>query len=108
MKKLAVSALLLLQTSFVFAGGSQGLVTKPLANRTGLFMFSAGVHNNKPACVTTDLGTWAVDAGTDGGKAIQAIVLTAYAQGKTLKVIGTGNCTVKTDREDISYVHVVE
>jgi hypothetical protein len=92
-----------------FAGGgtSAGLVTAPLVNDSGIFMFGAGVHNNKPACSTIgDSQAWAFDAKTPAGKAMQALMMLAYAQGKTVAVNGSGVCDAWGDRERPSNVYI--
>lgn len=87
------------------AGQSEGPVGGPLVIGTGVFIFDAGPHD-KPACSTVG-DDWAVDLTTAGGKAVQALVLTAFALGKTVHVVGKGVCDVWADRETPNYLYIV-
>ncbi|MBY0572346.1 MAG: hypothetical protein K2P84_01590 [Undibacterium sp.] len=110
MKKSSILLPLLAVSMMAFAGSSsEGLVTIPLATDYGAFIFSAGTPTNKPSCSTATAGNYAVNLNTAGGRAIQALVLTAYANGKSLRVDGKGICeSIQTDRESVNYVYIVE
>ena len=71
-------------------------------------MFGAGTHQSKPDCVTATLGTWAVNLKTEHGKAMQAIVMSAHAQGKAVHVQGLNTCDVWGDRESVNFLYIVE
>lgn len=88
------------------AGASLGKVTGLLVNNQGAAIFSAGTHDNKPACATA--GGWIFDSTAAAGKTIISVILSAQAQGKQVQVIGTGNCTYWGDRENISYLTVYD
>ncbi len=92
----------------VLAGASEGFVGTPLVNEQGVFMFSAGAKQGVTCATLKD--QWALDAKTSAGKAMQALVLSAYAQGKRLHVEGRGPsaCDVWGDRETPSYLFIVD
>lgn len=85
-------------SSIFAAGDSTGVVSQPLIGDTGVLMFLAGTHNNKPAC-STQGDAWAFDVKTSAGKSMQAFLMLAYAQGKTIHVVGSGDCKDWGDRE---------
>lgn len=88
--------------------GDYSLVTKPVVTDQDKFFFSAGSHQNKPNCVTTDLGTWAVDLNSNHGSAMQALVMSAHAQGKRVHVNGKGDCGIWGDRESVNFLFIVD
>lgn len=106
--KLIFAVLLVISPVVALAGASQGKVTKPLVSHLDVFIFSAGTLQQGASCAVSNLGTWAVDLTTDHGKAIQAVVLTAYAQGKEIEVRGRGVCDVFSDRESVDYLFIVD
>lgn len=101
---------LLLVSGFSIAGSQTGEVQKlfvsgrdyaaPNQNPTHLYI--AGNYNAKPACATS--GYWAVDTDTQQGKSILSLILTAYATGKQVSLLGTGNCTLRPDMETLFQV----
>jgi hypothetical protein len=60
-----------------------------------------------PACATQPT-RFAFNATTPGGKVQLAGLLTAYAAGKRVNIIGTGNCTLFADSETLSYFMTVD
>jgi len=86
-------------------GSSTGRIVDQLIGNTGVAMFSAGVHQSKPACSTVG-DAWAFDVKTPAGAAMYSFLLSAYAQGKTINVVGTGNCDIWGDRESVAYLTV--
>ena len=88
----------------VFASDSSGLIVGPLVQE-GIFMFAAGTHNKKPACSTVG-DAWAFDANNSAGRSMQALIMLAYALGKSVTVIGSGDCKAWGDRERPAYVYV--
>ncbi len=50
----------------------------------------------------------AIDASTDQGKAQLAGLLMAYAQGKSIVIQGTGQCSAHPSRETVSYFYIVD
>ena len=101
---------LLLVSSISFAGNQSGSVQKlfvsgrdyaaPNQNPTHLNI--TGNYIAKPACATS--GYWAVDTDTQQGKSILSLLLTAYATGKEISLLGTGNCSLRPDMETLFQV----
>lgn len=84
------------------AGSSNGVVSQILVQDVYV-MFVAGDHAAKPAC-STQGEAWAFNSSTPGGKAMYALLLSANAQGKTVNVLGSGNCNDWGDREMPTYI----
>jgi len=59
-----------------------------------------------PACAAGQPERYALDPGTDGGKAMIALVMTAYAQGKPITVEGANVCDIWSDTETTNWVGV--
>jgi hypothetical protein len=87
------------------AGSSVGVVTRIYAHSGDVILFSAGSHQGKPAC-STAADEWAFSLSTQSGKAMYALLLTAYAQGKQVAVVGTGTCSAWGDRESPVYIYI--
>lgn len=106
--KLILSVTLLSAIAFAslpaFSGDSNGLISNPLV-QDGVFMFGAGTHNKKPVCSTVGDG-WAFDANVSAGRSMQALIMLAFALGKPVTVIGSGDCKAWGDRERPAYVSI--
>jgi hypothetical protein len=87
------------------AGSSVGVVTRIYAHSGDVILFSAGSHQGKPAC-STAADEWAFSLTTQSGKAMYALLLTAYAEGKQVAVVGTGTCSAWGDRESPVYIYI--
>lgn len=87
------------------AGSSNGAVSRLLVNSSNTVMFTAGSVANKPACSTVP-NSWAFSLTTPSGKAMYALLLTAYAQGKQVVVEGTGTCSAWGDSETPLYIYI--
>ena len=93
-------------TSGVASTAAQGYVLAITQLREGPFIFGqSGDRTAQPSCST--LNRWAVDTSTDAGKAMVAIILSAYSMRKQIVIQGTGDCSVWFDSEAIQYLHVV-
>ena len=103
----AVLSSLLIFASSVNAGSSSGLVTLVMAHVGDVIIFSAGPHQNKPACSTAG-EDWAFSLSTQTGKAMYALILSAQAQGKQINVMGTNTCPAWGDREAPAYVYITQ
>ena len=70
------------------------------------FIYVNVAPSGVPACATntTALQRFAFDLTTDAGKAMIAIVLTAYVNKSPLDIVGTDSCTVWSDTETVSYL----
>lgn len=86
-----------------WAGGSIGTILQITHMTAGVAFFdAAGGHPGQPACAT--LSRWALNVTTPAGQSVLATLLMAYAQGKSVNFVGTGNCDVWPDSESIAYV----
>lgn len=76
---------------------------------TGVVLVSTdGQRSSLPSCASTQPTRFALDATTAAGKVQLAGLLTAYAAGKPVGIIGTGVCSAYGDSETISYFHLVD
>jgi hypothetical protein len=92
-------------TSVAQASGVNGRVTYPTVLATGVVLVVPdAVPGNKPACNTQS--RYAFDGTTAAGKQLTALILTAFAMGRTVTFVGTGSCTVWGDSEDLSYATI--
>lgn len=90
------------------AGTGNGTIGNYIVTTYG----KAFVHLNSatvspPAC--SGASDWAIDlTGANGtaGRAVLAAIIAASIQGKTITVVGTGDCNVWGDRETVSYIVV--
>lgn len=89
------------------AGSSSGPIDTLMALRANLIVFSAGNHQNKPAC-STIANDWAFSLATPGGKAMYALLLSAQAQGKVVNVYGEHACPDWGDRETPQYIYITQ
>ena len=108
MKILIFALIISLTCPSVYAGSSAGLITNPFSGSTSILNgFTAGIHQNKPACST--LGDdWAFNATTPEGKAMLALLLTAYSLKKPIHVEGKGVCDVYPYRESVDYFYIID
>jgi hypothetical protein len=86
------------------AGSSSGYITQILVV-ADTATFSAGTHNSKPACSTVG-EDWSVSLSSPGGRAMYAMLLSAFAQHLAIGVSGTGGCTAWPDRETPNYIWI--
>jgi len=71
---------------------------------TGIVItYTSGSRTNVPACATGQPSRFAIDATTATGKVHLSGILAAHAAGKTVRIFGTGNCSVFGDTESVSY-----
>lgn len=87
------------------AGSSSGPVTHIYAHVGDVVMFAAGYNQSKPACSTVG-DEWALSLATQTGRAMYALILSAHAQGKSIDVGGTNQCSAWGDREAPYYIHI--
>ena len=95
------------------AGTSSGKVTNIYAhvsnsaygNADGAILFAAGPHVNKPSCSIVG-DEWSISLGTEHGKAMYSMLLSAAAMGKSVFVEGEGNCNGWSDRESPKYMRI--
>lgn len=85
-----------------------GKVTTLIADNVGYSFTANGTRSGVPGCATANPNNWAIDISTDAGKALAATIISAFLNGKTLNIMGTGNCTVAAfpTVERVSFVQV--
>ncbi len=84
------------------SASSLGKPVNLIANNAGRFFFdSTGPRDQRPACAT--FNRWVIDATTDQGWAMMALMMTAKAQDKKITVYGTGDCRDWADTESIAH-----
>lgn len=79
-----------------------GYVTAFLQAGGVVMFYQDGDRSGAPSCQGADVPKrWAFDASTGAGHAMLSILLTAYAQHRTVKIVGTGACSVQGDTETV-------
>ena len=107
MKMSALGALTVVALSLTVvcrAGTGQGVLSYPNFIGSGIIVVSAGSVTGMAACATT--GRFAFNSTTAGGKSQLAGLLTAYAAGMPVTIVGNGTCNVWGDSEDINYFYI--
>ncbi len=106
MKFIQYFLLFSLFTSQAFAGSQTGKVTSILVRQSdGLhYFYMSGVGENKPDCASSHTYWMIKDENSTVGKTQFSMLLTAYASGKTISVIGTNSCTRWGDGEDLNSI----
>lgn len=93
------------------AGGADiGYISDILtvANTNSVLFSQSGSRTGTPACAASFPGRWTVPAGTAMGQAQLAVLLTAYSQGKRIKIVGTGNCYRHPDTETVQIIEIID
>ena len=104
---LVVGALLATSPQGVWASEQGGKVTRVAIGSTPPSAFGVdGTRTAMPACATD--GSWVIaPTSDDSSKEMFSAVLTAFAAGKKITVVGTGNCSVlQPMREQVLYIVV--
>lgn len=81
---------------------NSGLVTNVLVGGQ-FFFYQNGSHTGLPSCSQSG-GRWVIDTSTAIGQIMAANVMTAYASGRPIIVVGTGNCNLDGWDETVSYI----
>lgn len=90
------------------AGTSTGPVTNIFMHSPDIIMFQAGAVSGAPAC-SANSQQWAISLSDPAGKGFLAVLLSAQAQGKSVKVHGYFNtCRDWGDRELPSYIMMID
>lgn len=91
----------------VSAGEQSGKVQELIVRGSdGLHYFwLQGTSSGKPVCAKNSY--WMIrDENSSAGKAQLSILLSAQAQQKSIRVVGTGSCTRWADGEDVDYISI--
>ncbi len=93
-------------TGCAVAGEQTGKVKELVVRNDGLHYFwLQGEPSGKPVCARN--AYWMIqDENSAAGKSQLSIILSAQAQQKSVRVVGTGSCTRWSDGEDISYISI--
>ncbi len=92
-------------TGYVIAGEQSGKVQEIIVRGSdGLHYFwLQGAPSGKPVCAKNTY--WMIrDENSTAGKAQLSMLLSAQAQQKSIRVVGTGSCTRWPDGEDVDYI----
>ncbi len=86
------------------AGEVTGQVSQIITRIDGLhYFYITGAASSKPGCATSSY--WMIkDENSVAGKSQFSQILTAYATGRTVKIVGNNSCTRWSDGEDVSAV----
>ena len=105
---LLVVPLFLVATAKAYTIAWQGTLSDPhfMGNGAVLVYTSGSRTGTIPACGVTQPQRFALDSTTPAGKAQLAGILTAFAAGKPVVIVGTGTCSVFFDSETIEYFHI--
>lgn len=96
----------LLHLANAYAGDGSGTISAVHFMYNGVILFSvSAARTNVPPCATI-LQRFALNGTTPVGKLQVAGLLSAYAQGKQVVVIGTGTCPDWGDTESVSYFYI--
>ncbi len=108
MKKMLTSIALTLMTAAATAGTGTGIVTGYIPgnpNGVAIFVFSTStVSSPLASCNSTQ--RFAISSNDPKYRDTVAAILEAHATGTPVTALGTGNCTVLNNAEDLSYVCV--
>lgn len=92
---------------YAHAGTATGPVTNIFMHSPDVVMFKAGPTTGAPTC--SPFSEWAIKLSDPAGKGFLAILLSAQAQGKSVKVQGyTNTCRDWADRELPSYIVIID
>lgn len=84
-----------------YAGTGTGKIQRVYTAAPNLIFVNMETVAGQPFCASA--AEFAIDPGTPIGKNTYALLLTAYALGVDIHIEGSNDCTVKGDRESISY-----
>ena len=107
MKKILIS-LFCIVSSFTYAGTQAGTVTNIIVRQSdGLhYFYVSGTAVDRPACAAKQNYWMIKDEHSVAGKSQLSMLLTAYASGKTVKILGSGTCSRWGDGEDLNEIHL--
>lgn len=89
-----------------YAGTQVGKVTRLMPHVQDIVIFDLdGTSSGRPAC-STQSTQWALSLRTETGKAMYALLLSAHANGRAVRVQGTGACGAWGDREEPLFMYM--
>jgi len=106
LKALAAS-LALLGATPLSAGTAAGPINTPYFLPGGIvIVYVPGNRSGVPSCAAGQPYRFALDASTDAGRVQLSGLLSAFAMGREVSIVGTGNCSIYGDSESVSYFMV--
>jgi photosystem II stability/assembly factor-like uncharacterized protein len=107
MKKIFVGLLFLIMASPIFASTQTGKVKNIMVRSDGLhWIYLDTPRGDRPDCSKNHTYWMIKDEESTYGKSQFSLLLTAYASGKTVHIVGTGDCHRWGDGEDIHYIQL--
>lgn len=88
------------QTGSVLMEEGTYMSSSTSAGFTFFYLQGGGAKLNRPTCNTVN-DRWVINLDWPGGKYQLAILMTAMASGRTVRVLGTGDCGVWSDTETV-------
>ncbi|HWW27426.1 MAG TPA: hypothetical protein VNZ85_16200 [Caulobacter sp.] len=90
------------------SNASAGLITHIIVNDNGVVLFThSGTRTTPPTCSGPTVGArWAFDGSTGAGHAKLSALLSAYALGKQIWIVGTGSCAAWGDTESVGFFEI--
>jgi hypothetical protein len=86
-----------------------GALSMPHFMSSGIVLvYTSGSRANPPACGAGQANRFAFDATTPGGKIQLAGLLTAFATGKQVVIVGSDTCGVWSDTETVNYFYIAD
>jgi hypothetical protein len=73
-----------------------------------VLIYSSGSRANVPSCGASQPARFAFDSTTPAGKSQLAGILTAFASGKQVVVVGNDTCSAYPDSETVNYFYIAE
>lgn len=93
----------------IAVGDVTGTVTNILMRAPNIVIFKIGTASTvsgAPSCATS--GEWAIASDSTAGKGMYALILSAQSKGQTVRVYGTGLCSVWSDRETPVWIKTID
>lgn len=93
--------------SYAGSASSGTLSTVHFMSNGVVIASTSGTRSDVPPCAVNQSSRFSIDGTSAGGKVQVSGLLAAYASGKQVNIIGTGNCSVYGDTETISYFYTI-
>ena len=109
MKKTVITLFVLLNALY-FNAAQAGSVTSALVTKIdyrddgSVLITTDGTHASKPACATSALAQFVINASTTPYKNMLAGLMLAKAEGKPVTIMGANDCSLWSTIERIDYV----
>lgn len=84
---------LLLSIPALAGAQSGGHVEQLTASGRSFKFVASGVRSRVPVCASAAANCWMLDASTSQGQATMASVMTSFASGRKIHIVGIGRCS---------------